>query len=84
MRGQRKALRFLQTKAAIERRLASPILLAYVYSGLGDKDQSFAWLEKAFTLRVLDVTTIKSCPLWDPLRPDPRFAGLLRRLNLPE
>ena len=49
---------------------------------LGDKQQAFAWLEKAYEERTRLIFTIKVDPLFDNLRTDPRFVDLLRRLNL--
>jgi tetratricopeptide (TPR) repeat protein len=51
-----------------------------VYAGLGEKDKAFEWLEKAYEARALSVT--KAVPTLAPLRSDPRFADLLRRMNL--
>jgi hypothetical protein len=53
-------------------------------AGLGDKDQAFYWLEKAFEERDSAwFPMIKVSPLSDPLRSDPRFQALLRRMNFP-
>src|SRR5882762_5432531 len=60
-------------------------LRAIIYVGLGDKDKAFEWLEKGYEERVVfgDATDdIKVDPIFDPLRSDPRFADLLRRMNL--
>jgi len=54
---------------------------AYIYAHLGDKDRAFEQLEKAFEQND-DVSDIKVNPRWDPLRDDPRFQDLLRRMNL--
>jgi tetratricopeptide (TPR) repeat protein len=48
--------------------------------GLGEKDKAFEWLEKAYEERF--VIQIKVDPQFDPLRSDPRFTDLLRRMNL--
>jgi len=53
---------------------------ARIYAGLGEKDKAFEWLEKGYDDR--SIGTIKVEPTWDPLRSDPRFADLLRRMNL--
>lgn len=57
--------------------------IAGIYAALGDKDQAFAWLNKAFDERENRLGRIKVEPNYDPLRDDPRFVELLRRLNLP-
>jgi adenylate cyclase len=51
---------------------------------LGDKDQALAWLEKAYNRHDLFLHMLNSGPSFDPLRDDPRFEDLLRRMNLPE
>jgi TolB-like protein/Tfp pilus assembly protein PilF len=61
----------------------SPVWRAKIYAGLEDKDKAFEWLEKAFEDRsIVSVGYIKTNPMFDPLRSDPRFADLLRRTNL--
>jgi len=61
-----------------------PYLLAYVYAGLGDKDQAFALLEKAYQDRSIMMVQLKVESFFDSLRSDPRFQDLLRRMNFPE
>jgi TolB-like protein/Tfp pilus assembly protein PilF len=60
----------------------SPYLIARVYAGLDDKDQAFAWLEKAYEDRDERLVMLKVDQLLDSLRPDPRFQDLLRRVGL--
>lgn len=61
----------------------SPVWRAKIYAGLEDKDKAFQWLEKAIQDRsVVSVGYIKTNPMFDPLRSDPRYADLLRRTNL--
>ena len=55
---------------------------AIVYIGLGDNDNAFAWLEKAYAERFPAIISLTSEPIFDGLRSDPRFADLARRLNL--
>lgn len=57
--------------------------IAEIYIGLGDKDQAFAWLDKALKQRNGWLFHIKGNPRYDSLRSDPRFRALLKRLNLP-
>ncbi len=54
--------------------------IALVYVGLGDKDQAMVWLEKAYAERFNPGVLLR--PAFDPLRADPRFQDLLRRLGL--
>lgn len=58
--------------------------IAMVYAGLGDKEQAFAWLEKAVAERDSNISQIKVEPAFDGLHSDPRFGELLRRIGLPE
>src|SRR5215471_14918393 len=55
--------------------------LAAVYAGLGDKDQAFAWLEKDFQARSGLLPRIRWYVPYEPLRSDPRYAELLRRMG---
>ena len=60
-----------------------PFAFAFIYIGLGDKDQAFMWLEKDYEQRGNPMVFLKAEPLFDPLRSDPRFHALLRRVGLP-
>ena len=57
---------------------AGPI--AQIFVALGEKDEAFEWLKKGSEDH--SITTVKLDPAYDPLRSDPRFADLLRRMNL--
>jgi serine/threonine protein kinase/Flp pilus assembly protein TadD len=60
-----------------------PLSRSEIYLGLGDKENTFEWLEKAYEERSARLgVSIKGDPIFDPLRSDPRFADLLRRMNL--
>jgi eukaryotic-like serine/threonine-protein kinase len=56
--------------------------VAIVCAGLGDKDQAFQWLEKAFQERAHYLVHIKWEPRFENLHSDPRFQNLLRRIGL--
>jgi len=63
----------------------SPYLIATIYAGLGEKDKSFAFLEKAEREKNGDlVWAVRADPRLDNLRSDPRFQALLRRMNFPQ
>jgi adenylate cyclase len=59
----------------------SPVHVSAIYAQLGEKDAAFEWVEKAVEQRV-NMLMLKASPLWDPLRSDPRYTALLRRMNL--
>jgi len=62
----------------------SPFYIAEVYSTLGERDQAFQWLEKAYQLRDDELCWILIDPSLDNIRSDPRYAHLLRRMGLPQ
>jgi len=66
-----------------KRRYVSPYAIAQTYAALGDPDQAFAWLEKAYEDRSNALQLLKVDPRVDRLRSDPRFQDLLRRMNFP-
>jgi TolB-like protein/Flp pilus assembly protein TadD len=59
-----------------------PVLIAYIYIALGDKDEAFAWTDKAYRERSGLLVWLQIEPKFDPLRSDPRFAELARRMGL--
>jgi serine/threonine protein kinase/tetratricopeptide (TPR) repeat protein len=79
-REARKILDELHTRAPQE--YISPFDLAAAYTGLGDRDRAFSWLEKAYQERVRLMPSLKVDPLFDPLHSDPRFAALIERMKL--
>jgi len=58
--------------------------LVNAYLGLGDNEQAFSWLERAYKEHSMILQYIRVHPFFDPLRGDPRFADLVRRVGLPE
>jgi serine/threonine protein kinase/Tfp pilus assembly protein PilF len=62
----------------------SPYQVAAIYAGLGDKDQAFAWLEKAYADRSEWLVNLSNDQRFDDLRSDLRFANLARRVGLPQ
>ena len=56
---------------------------AIIYAGLGEKDEAFAWLQKAFEEHSYWLSTLKMDPRLDSLRSHPRFHDLIRRIGLP-
>jgi len=65
-----------------ERRYVPAFHIALVLVGLGETDQALEWLEKAYQERSDLLVYLRVDPRLDPLRGDPRFADLLRRVGL--
>ncbi|MBZ5616741.1 MAG: winged helix-turn-helix domain-containing protein [Acidobacteriia bacterium] len=60
-----------------------PYAVAFLYDGLGDDDRTMEWLERAYRERSPNLAFLK-IEFWsDSLRSDPRFQGLVRRMNFP-
>ena len=58
------------------------VYIALIYVGLNDKDRAFNWLDKAYEERCDYLIYLPTDPMADPLRSDPRFSALLKRLGL--
>ena len=56
--------------------------IALVYTGMGKKDEAFKWLEESYHAHDVGLVYLKIDPPLDPLRSDPRFDDLLRRVGL--
>jgi TolB-like protein/Tfp pilus assembly protein PilF len=75
-----KLLRELKKRDA--REPVSPVSFARIYTGLGDGEQAFVWLRKAYDERLDHLLHVGADPIFDPLRSDPRFNELLRDIGL--
>lgn len=64
------------------RRYVSPYTVAAIYTGLGEKEQAFKWLEKAYDERDVWLVNLKVDPVFSRLRSDRRFQDLLTRAGL--
>ena len=76
----KKILHELQAKAA--HTYVSSWWFAMIYSGLGEKEQAFRWLEKAYQEREHDLVFSNCWPMFDNLRGDPRWRDLVMRIGL--
>jgi TolB-like protein/Flp pilus assembly protein TadD len=72
-----------ELKSRSKREFVPSQAFIWIYAALGDKDQAFAWLEKAYEERSDVMTVLEEERAFDPLRSDPRFQDLLRRIGLP-
>jgi len=85
--GQREeALRLVSELKRIETEESGyvpPFGIIWAYAGLGDRDQAFAYLESSYEERRDRMAYLNVDPMLDPLRSDPRFKDLVRRVGLP-
>jgi adenylate cyclase len=65
-----------------KQRYVSPYNFALISMGLGDRDQTFEWLNKTYDEYPFTLVFLKVDPRYDSLRSDPRFDALLRRMKL--
>ncbi|MBA4123793.1 MAG: protein kinase [Acidobacteria bacterium] len=82
--GKRNEAIAILDKLKTTEKYVSPTELAILYAALGDKEKAFASLEKAYTERDFQLTSLKVEPGYDPLRDDPRFQDLMRRVGFPQ
>ena len=75
-----KLLRELTERA--RKRYVSAYAFVLVYAGMGNKDQAFVWLDKAYEERASTLPFLKTNPTLASLRSDPRFQTLIRRMSL--
>jgi hypothetical protein len=59
-----------------------PVDAAAIQVRLGDYDAAFADLERAYTSHSAYILYLNANAVWDPIRPDPRFRDLTRRMGL--
>jgi hypothetical protein len=61
-----------------------PMGIAPRYLKAGDHDRAMHWLEKAYEAHSANLPYVAADPLWDPMRSNPRFQALVRKLGLPQ
>ena len=81
VREARECLRELKQRSKVD--TVGTYGVAFIHAALGEKDEAFEWLEKAYEERDQGMLYLKVDPTLDPLRSDPRFQDLLRRMNFP-
>jgi hypothetical protein len=86
MSGWKGALtRDIETRLAQrERGYSSAYQIAALYAQLGERDEAFRWLDIAYRERDLELICLNTDFLLDPLRSDPRFTELVRKVGLPQ
>jgi tetratricopeptide (TPR) repeat protein len=72
-----------QLEALRQKRYVAALYIAMIWTGLGERDQAFTWLDRAYEEDCEYLVYLRTEPMADPLRGDPRFAELLHKLGLP-
>jgi serine/threonine protein kinase/tetratricopeptide (TPR) repeat protein len=80
-RGEAEAI-LAELEEVSPHRYVSAVQVALIHVGLGQTDRAFEWLEKAVLERALGLVLLRVEPRLDPLRADPRFTDLVRRVGL--
>jgi Flp pilus assembly protein TadD len=83
-RRRHDALQLLaRLKKVPQRSYLDPYNVMALYVGLGDPDNAIYWLERAYREHSANIYGLKTDPFVNPLRSDPRFQNLCRRMNFP-
>jgi serine/threonine protein kinase/Tfp pilus assembly protein PilF len=82
--GQREEAQAILSELQKTKQYVSPAELAILYVGLGEKDQAFLSLERAYEAHDVQLQYLNADPHFDSLRSDPRFANLVRRMRFPQ
>jgi TolB-like protein/Tfp pilus assembly protein PilF len=78
---QRRIALYLQLS---KRRYVDPAIIALIYGELGDNNQAFTWLDKAYAEKSDIVSYVKTAWELDKMHSDPRYAALLKKMGLPQ
>jgi serine/threonine-protein kinase len=81
--GYQMAMRRAAEALADRSNRAYSMRIATLYTYAGEKDRALEWLEIAYQVRMQNLVYLNVYPKWDPLRDDPRFQDLIRRMNFP-
>jgi serine/threonine-protein kinase len=81
--GYMEAMRQAAEALAARSNRAYSLAIATLYTHAGEKGKALDWLEIAFQEKMQDLVYLNVYPTWDPLRDDPRFQELIRRMNFP-
>ena len=69
-------------RAIQQKHYVQPYDFAIVHAGLGEKDEAFRFLDEAVRERSDELALVRVDPALDPLRSDPRFAAMLKRMGI--
>jgi tetratricopeptide (TPR) repeat protein len=79
-----EALKMLDTLNSLStKQFVTSYGIALVYTGVGDKDKTFEWLNNAYEERSNWLVWLKHDPRWKSIRSDKRYADLIRKVGLP-
>jgi len=81
--GYEEAMRQTAEAMAARSNRAYSLDIATLYIFAGEKERALGWLEIAYEERMQNLVYLNVYPKWDPLRDDPRFQDLIRRMNFP-
>jgi len=79
-----QAIEVLTAQHNAETNFLAPYNVAQLYANTGDKDRAFQWLDTAFQKHNPRLTTLRTDPELDPLRSDPRYAELVKKIGFPQ
>jgi len=82
-RGAQAKKRLTEFDSLARSQFVTAYAVALVYTSLGDRDGAFRWLNKAVDQRTHWLVWLNRDRRWDPLRADPRFQAVVRRVGLP-
>ncbi len=82
--GKKDEARTILNQVKSNKEYIPPNDMVQLYAALGDKEEAFKWLQKAYEARDGQLGYLKVLPFMDSLRSDPRFQDLLRRMNFPQ
>jgi len=78
-----KALKIIEELQIQSKRLkGSMVSIAIIYTGLGEKNEALTWLERAYDEHSGVLLHLIQNPIFDPLRSEPRFQALLKKMGL--
>ena len=82
---QAQARRALQVLEEMNKRHpVDPAPLAWAHMGMGHREEALRWLEKAYEQHSTGIATLKVEAIYDPVRGDPRFIEIIRKMQFPE
>jgi hypothetical protein len=82
--GERERAQLFLKRLEMKKEYISPGELAVLYVALGEQERAFASLERAYAVHDSQLQFLGVDPSFDPLRSDPRFQDLMRRVGLPQ